>query len=250
MSTPVRGKALKLLALTALTATLGIPCTASAASASSLPAGVAHRSTLERGDHGPAVAWLQKDLRVKAGSALGTFGPLTLRAVTHFQRAHHLAADGVVGPRTWHVLLTLRAKHRSAAAASLGWVCPVGTKHYVSNSFGAPRPGGRRHQGDDVLAPRYSPIYAVGAGTIVKAATGHLAGLEIILRSVHGNEFFYAHETVNLVHAGQRVHAGQLIAKVGNTGDAAGGPTHLHFEYWPQGGKAVNPYRPLKFACG
>lgn len=251
MSTVLRGRALRRATLTATIVLSLVMSTSLSASASTPPAGVVHRTTLERGDTGSAVAWLQRDLKVKAGTGLGTFGPLTLKAVLHFQWAHHLVPDGVVGPRTWHVLLTLlAAKHRAALARRPGWICPVGAKHYVSNNFGAPRPGGRHHQGDDVLAPRNSPIYAVQSGVIVKAAPGHLAGLEIILRGTSGNEFFYAHETVNLVHTGQHVHAGQLLARVGNTGDAAGGVTHLHFEYWPHGGKAVNPYKALKAVCG
>ena len=234
---------------------------ASPASAASLPSGVVHRVTIHPGDTGAAVAWLQRDLGVHTGGSYGSYGPLTLKAVEHFQAKHHLNADGVVGAATWNALLgkkkatktvskpATKSKRASRSTARAGWICPVGPDHDVTNSFGDARSGGRHHEGVDVMAPRNSPIYAVESGVIQKAARGNLAGNEIIERGVSGNSFFYAHQTVNLVHSGEHVSAGQLIARVGNTGDAAGGATHLHFEFWPGGGTPANPYSRLKAAC-
>jgi murein DD-endopeptidase MepM/ murein hydrolase activator NlpD len=252
-------------AVLTLVAAVGLPlAVVSPAAASSLPAGVQHRDVIHPGDTGPAVSWLQRDLGVKAGGSYGTYGPLTLKAVKHFQNFHHLTADGIVGPATWNFLLgkqtttktkavkpatTSKPNRASRGSSRADWICPVGSNHDITDSFGDPRPGGRHHEGDDVMAPRSSPIYAVQSGTIGKASSGNLAGLEIILRGVSGNSFFYAHQSANLVHSGEHVSAGQLIGRVGNTGDAAGGPTHLHFEYWPGGGSAVNPYAKLKAAC-
>jgi murein DD-endopeptidase MepM/ murein hydrolase activator NlpD len=251
-------------AVLTLVASLGLSFAAIApAAASSLPAGVQDRDVIHPGDTGSAVSWLQRDLGVKTGGQYGTYGPLTLKAVEHFQNFHHLTADGIVGPATWNFLLgkqktkteavkpatTSKPKRASRSSSRADWICPVGSNHDITDSFGDPRPGGRHHEGDDVMAPRSSPIYAVESGTIQKASHGSLAGLEIILRGVSGNSFFYAHQSANLVHSGEHVSAGQLIGRVGNTGDAAGGPTHLHFEYWPGGGPPVNPYSKLKAAC-
>jgi peptidoglycan hydrolase-like protein with peptidoglycan-binding domain len=52
---------------------------------------------LKRGDRGPAVAILQRRLRIPAD---GVFGPITERAVKRYQRRHRLVPDGIVGPIT------------------------------------------------------------------------------------------------------------------------------------------------------
>jgi peptidoglycan hydrolase-like protein with peptidoglycan-binding domain len=72
---------------------------------SSAPASAASSSqpTLRQGAKGAAVVTLQQRLR-SAGyniPADGDFGPRTRAAVVAFQKKHGLAADGVVGPKTW-----------------------------------------------------------------------------------------------------------------------------------------------------
>ena len=66
---------------------------------------------LRKGSHGAEVTKLQRRLHVKA---TGTFGALTVTAVKKFQRAHKLAASGVVNAATWRVLVryTSRRTHR------------------------------------------------------------------------------------------------------------------------------------------
>lgn len=65
-----------------------------------------NKSLLKKGDHGPAVVHMQKQLNSKAYyiSVDGVFGPLTESAVKEFQRAHGLTVDGIVGPQTWKLL--------------------------------------------------------------------------------------------------------------------------------------------------
>jgi murein DD-endopeptidase MepM/ murein hydrolase activator NlpD len=60
------------------------------------------RRTIKLGSRGPEVAYLQRKLKVKPADAL--FGPLTRNAVVKFQKANHLAADGIVGPATWRAI--------------------------------------------------------------------------------------------------------------------------------------------------
>lgn len=133
---------------------------------------------------------------------------------------------------------------------SSGGACPVGSPYTVTDSFGAPRGGGRSHEGDDIMAPRNTPIYAVEDGTISRAYSNTLGGIAIILQGASGDSYYYAHQRVNLVHTGEHVVAGQQIAKVGMTGDAQGTVYHLHFERWPNGGSAVDPYPFVTALCG
>lgn len=56
------------------------------------------RRTIKLGSHGDDVRYLQRKLGIPAD---GIFGPITRRAVIKFQKSHLLAADGIVGPRTW-----------------------------------------------------------------------------------------------------------------------------------------------------
>lgn len=152
-----------------------------------------------------------------------------------------------------------RAASRSAAAATASrdtrsvvrgsYACPVGSNHSFTDTYGAPRSGGRSHEGVDVFAPYGSPAYAVESGVIVKAYSNSLGGLAIILRGNSGDEYYYAHQERNTVSSGQRVSAGEQIGTVGTSGNAAGTAPHVHFELWPGGGNAVNPTEFVRRAC-
>ena len=126
-----------------------------------------------------------------------------------------------------------------------GFQCPVPGSSF-GDSFGAPRSGGRRHQGVDMMAGFGTPIYAVVSGSVSHSTSG-LGGNQIWLAGSDGNKYFYAHlrEYVGSVGA---VSAGDQIGRVGDTGNAKGTP-HLHFEIHPGGGAAVDPYPTVRAAC-
>lgn len=130
-----------------------------------------------------------------------------------------------------------------------GYHCPVGASHHFTDTWGAPRPGGRRHKGTDVFAPYGSPAYAVNDGTIQRVNSGPTSGLAIQLRAVDGNVYFYAHEASVSVRTGQKVKAGQVIGRVGTSGNARGSSAHVHFELWAGGGAPINPYPFLRRVC-
>jgi len=119
-----------------------------------------------------------------------------------------------------------------------------------ANTWGAPRSGGRRHKGTDVMAPCGAPVVAVTNGMITDLHSGGNGGIMAYLRATNGDVFFYSHLRGYApgVSQGKRVSTGELIAYNGNTGNARGGPCHVHFEWHPGGGSPVNPYPLLASA--
>ncbi len=124
--------------------------------------------------------------------------------------------------------------------------CPAPGASF-SDDFGDPRPGGRVHQGNDMFAPRGSPVVAAQSGSASQHAND-LGGNAVIVTAANGDYTYYAH--LDSYGASGSVSAGTQIGTVGNSGNASGGPTHLHFEYHPGGGGAVDPYPYLRAVCG
>jgi murein DD-endopeptidase MepM/ murein hydrolase activator NlpD len=125
-----------------------------------------------------------------------------------------------------------------------GGVCPVKGPVRIGQGWGAPRDGGRRrHHGIDLLAPAGTPLVAVASGHITHLSNRDRGrgGISLWLRDAHGTAYYYAHNHHNLVRPGQQVWGGQLLARVGATGNARGGPPHLHFQIHPGGGRPVSP---------
>lgn len=125
-------------------------------------------------------------------------------------------------------------------------VCPVDNPRAYSNDWGAPRSGGRSHEGIDILAPRGTPVRAPFDGT-VKANSSSRGGKQVRVYGAAGY-VFNAHLDRHAGVSGS-VKAGTVIGYVGDSGNARGGPTHNHFEWHPRNGGAVNPYRFLNQVC-
>ncbi len=132
----------------------------------------------------------------------------------------------------------------SRGALRISGRCPVPSASFT-DTYGAPRSGGRAHQGTDLLAAYGAPVYAVADGRIRSASSSN-GGISLYLDADNGETYFYAHNARNIVQGG-RVEAGQLIAEVGSTGNA-GGTNHVHFER-EVGGRSVNPYAFLRSIC-
>jgi murein DD-endopeptidase MepM/ murein hydrolase activator NlpD len=128
-----------------------------------------------------------------------------------------------------------------------GLICPVSGPMSFVDSWGDPRPGGRSHQGVDLMAPRGTPNVAVVSGSITMKSGG-LAGNGVYLKGDDGNDYRYFH--LDSYEGGARqVAQGDVVGYVGNTGDASGGATHTHFEIHPGGGGPVNPYPAVRAVC-
>jgi peptidoglycan LD-endopeptidase LytH len=132
------------------------------------------------------------------------------------------------------------------------FVFPVDGPHSYTDTFGASRSGGRTHKGTDIMAPKGTPAVACVSGTVLRTNptdTG-LGGETVTLRGKNGNSYFYAHldGIASGLYAGAAITAGQTLGWVGDTGDAAPGAYHLHYEIRPGGGAAVNPCATLRNA--
>ena len=125
--------------------------------------------------------------------------------------------------------------------------CPVSGPVSFIDSWGYPRSGGRSHQGVDMMANYGQPVVAIKSGTVTYAGSGELSGNWVQLTGDDGNVYWHMHLQDITVSSGH-VSMGQQIGTVGDTGNATGTP-HLHFEYHPGGGSAVNPYPIAAAAC-
>jgi murein DD-endopeptidase MepM/ murein hydrolase activator NlpD len=129
---------------------------------------------------------------------------------------------------------------------SPGWLCPVQGFIGFADTWGAPRSGGRTHQGVDLIGARGLPLVAVVDG-FVQQKVNRLGGNSVWLSGVDGNKYYYAH--LDSWAAAGSVTAGTVIGTLGDTGNAKYSVPHLHFEIHPGGGAAVNPYPTVRAHC-
>jgi len=95
------------------------------------------------------------------------------------------------------------------------------------------------HSGVDFSAPQGTPIYASGAGTIIRARHSKRGyGNTVAIDHGYGYVTFYAHIKDIKVKKGEKVARGQIIATVGNTGKSTA--PHLHYEV-RKNNRKINP---------
>src|SRR5215471_4316434 len=88
--------------------------------------------------------------------------------------------------------------------------------------------------GSDIMAPRGTPVVAMRGGKVVESGWNDVGGNSVLIQADDGNQYYYAHlDSAPQVQVGQNVTAGTYLGPVGNTGDAKGGPTHLHIGIGP-----------------
>ena len=112
----------------------------------------------------------------------------------------------------------------------------------VANTWHAPRDGGRLHEGQDIFAPRGTPILSATEGYVANIGENTLGGQTVSVIGAGGRVYYYAHLDSYAPHLseGDYVTTQTLLGYVGTTGNAAGTPPHLHFGvYGPSG--ATNP---------
>ncbi|MGA1344378.1 MAG: peptidoglycan-binding protein [Ilumatobacteraceae bacterium] len=207
------------------------------------------------GEKGERVRSLQQALVDRGitvrGGVDGLFGSATAAAVMSFQRTQSLRVTGIVDAATAEALglgATAAPADSPVAQAAIE-VFPVQGACGFTDTWHAPRSGGRLHLGVDIIAPEGKLVYAVASGTITKVyidRPGSLAGNGVRLTTEDGTYYFYAHlaTIADGIAEGVSVSAGQVVGTIGSTGNSS--TPHLHFEIHPQGGASVNPYPIVK----
>lgn len=94
------------------------------------------------------------------------------------------------------------------------------------------------HTGQDFAAPSGTPVKAIHAGTITQAGWAGAYGYRIVLRLDDGTELWFCHLS-SMVKTSGKVGTGEVIARVGATGNVTG--PHLHLEVRPGGGDPIDP---------
>lgn len=100
----------------------------------------------------------------------------------------------------------------------------------VADTWGAPRGGGRSHEGQDIFAPRGTPVLAATDGWVYRIETRERGGKVVWVAGAGGMRYYYAHlEDWADIEEGMFVTSGAVLGFVGNTGNALTTPPHLHF---------------------
>jgi peptidoglycan LD-endopeptidase LytH len=105
----------------------------------------------------------------------------------------------------------------------------------LKDTFGAPRSGGRTHEGIDIFASEGTPVVAAASGIIVGRDSSALGGISLYKRDLDGRTiYFYGHlqRYEPTLKEGDLVRQGDVIAYVGQTGNVPPGSPHLHFSVY------------------
>lgn len=117
----------------------------------------------------------------------------------------------------------------------------------IADTFLAPRPGGRLHEGQDIFAPRGTRVYSATEGLVIRMGYGQLGGLYVMVLGPGGRRYYYAHldRYAEGLQEGDLVTTQTLLGFVGNTGNARTTPPHLHFgvygSWWGSDERVINP---------
>jgi len=115
-------------------------------------------------------------------------------------------------------------------------------KKQIANTWHAPRGTDRFHEGQDIFAPKGTPIFSATSGYVYKIGENNLGGQTVSVIGAGGRVYYYAHldSYAPGLAEGDPVNAKSLLGYVGTTGNAQGTPPHLHFGVYTYDG-AINP---------
>jgi murein DD-endopeptidase MepM/ murein hydrolase activator NlpD len=115
-------------------------------------------------------------------------------------------------------------------------------KKEIADTWQAARGDGRKHEGQDIFAPRGTPILSATSGYVYNVGENNLGGQTVSVISKGGRVYYYAHLDAYArgIKIGDRVTTRTVLGYVGTTGNAQGTPPHLHFGVYTSSG-AINP---------
>ena len=115
-------------------------------------------------------------------------------------------------------------------------------KKEIADTWQAARGDGRKHEGQDIFAPRGTPILSATSGYVYNVGENNLGGQTVSVISKGGRVYYYAHldSYARGIKIGDRVTTRTVLGYVGTTGNAQGTPPHLHFGVYTATG-AINP---------
>jgi len=170
--------------------------------------------------------------------------------------AHSKAAQPEVKP----LLVSPQPLSNSVTDADLNYIAarnlliPAAnvTASQLRDTYNQARSEGRRHDAIDIIAPQGTPVVATADGTVLKLFMSDKGGVTLYELDPSGRYvYYYAHlmRYAEGVVEGKQLRRGDVIAYVGDTGNAGAGNYHLHFaiskisspRQW-SGGDPINPY--------
>ncbi len=144
---------------------------------------------------------------------------------------------------------------------------PVQGGASYTDTYSAPRSGGRAHAGQDLMAPKMRPIVAATAGKVswLRFDNASVSGNLLQIKDDEGWVYSYVHINNDTpgtddglatrdqafppeIVIGATVTVGQVIGYVGDSGNAESSGSHLHFEIKAPDGTTINPYASLQAA--
>lgn len=159
------------------------------------------------------------------------------------QITNAVIVESIVIKEAQSKIVKVGARTEYLVANTKYWAWPLNSAYTVSDNYGYRLHPiyniVKMHNGVDLAARCGTPIYAANDGTVVTSKYHYSFGHYIDIDHNNGYITRYAHMSERLAEVGEAVHMGQLIGKMGSTGDSTG--CHLHYEVIKNGSN-MNPY--------
>ncbi|MFG2718889.1 M23 family metallopeptidase [Streptomyces sp. NPDC048416] len=138
-----------------------------------------------------------------------------------------------------------KAEQARLAELAAEYSLPVGS-YTITSTFGEAGSmwSSGHHTGLDFAAPTGTPLKAIHSGTVKSAGWAGAYGYRTVITLEDGSELWYCHQSSIAVGAGQKVTTGEVVGRVGATGNVTG--PHLHLEVHAPSGTGIDPMTWLR----